>query len=103
MISEAGMRRVSIPCPASQGITRFIANGLFITVVDQAVNLDGQFGFGAVEIENIGSDRMLSTEADAGVADSQPGPDGGLWWCQFAAQLARKGYLGFVPHTHGGK
>lgn len=52
-----------------------VVRGLERVVVRRAINFDAEAGLGAVEIQNVGAERMLAAEAQAGeAAAAQVGP-----------------------------
>ena len=52
--------------------TRLIPLRTITGLMRKAINLDRQLGGGAVEIEDVGADRMLLTKANIGAAEPHP-------------------------------
>ncbi len=48
------------------GVSRFVALGAITHIMGDAVDLDDEPGFSAVEVEDIEADRMLAPETNAG-------------------------------------
>src|SRR3569623_732109 len=58
-----------------EGVARFVVRRSIAAIVNLAIHLDDQAGFAAVEINDIGADRVLAAELHAGPAAAEPLPE----------------------------
>jgi hypothetical protein len=73
-----------------EGVAGLVAGDLRGVVV--AVEFDGEFGFVAVEVEDVRRERVLAAEAEAEeLAVAETGPELGFGWAEGAAELAGSG------------